>query len=136
MRIDPKSIPYTCEHFNILFLASCRLNLPKKDTNWIYRHWKCDWYPFWVYLMYSKPEIRCCIFYNCSQWGLTFPYLLRWLMIYSFGINTDYGNRSQFDPYPDNQSICKSVFLPKKSPVSNIGKIINTHCEKFNSLLL
>ena len=32
------------------------------------------------------------------QWDSILPYLLTWVMIYSFGINTDFENKSQFDP--------------------------------------
>ena len=43
---------------------------------------------------------------KCLQWQLignsNLPYLLTWVMIYSFEINTDFVNRFQFDPLPWN----------------------------------
>ena len=38
------------------------------------------------------------IFTMAVKGDFILPDLLQWVMIYSFGINTDSGNRSQFDP--------------------------------------
>ena len=38
-------------------------------------------------------------------------HVLQWVMIYSFGINTDFGNRSQFDPLPCRPQIMHTFCL-------------------------
>ena len=53
------------------------------------------------------------------------PYLLRWVMIYSFGINTDLGNRSQFDPLPWLHRRIKQIW--KVCEHTEVWEDISTH---------
>ena len=43
------------------------------------------------------------------------PCLLQWLMIYSFGINTAFGNKSQFNPLNPLTPFRKSTILDRTS---------------------
>ena len=54
-------------------------------------------------------RIKLLQFLKGSQWGFHFPYLLQWVMIYSFGINTNFGNKSQFYPSQWTQELCMKI---------------------------
>ena len=54
-------------------------------------------------------------------------YLLQWVMIYSFGINTDFENRSQFDPLHWNAFHGVRDQIGIYSQISIYSKKIITH---------
>ena len=46
----------------------------------------------------SKSDLQAHEFFTMAVNGdFILPYQLQWIMIYSFGINTDFGNKSHFD---------------------------------------
>ena len=83
-------------NFNSLILNCHTWNIPKKYPSWIYKQWKSDWYASWVCFMCDNSELSCWHFNGNS----IFPYLLQWVMIYSFGIITDLGIDPNSIPYP------------------------------------
>ena len=58
-----------------------------KCRSQMYKQWKSDLNTFWECFMYYNSELSC---WNFNE-DFILPYLLQWIMIYSFGINTDLG---------------------------------------------
>ena len=81
-------------HRRLLFLSrnsSKFKNISLLHLTWTLCSWEC----------FMCSELCRWIFYNGSQWGFHFAlsFNMAWVIIYSFGINIDFVNRSQLIPH-------------------------------------
>ena len=122
-----------CKNFNSFILSCHTWNIPKNCTSWIYKQWKSDLDNSWECFLYDNSELNCWNFNG----DFILPYLIQWVMIYSFGINTDLqidpksiphtvlwefpnqGNGSNWDLFPNRYSF-QDVYDLTQSPLATI----------------